>query len=96
MSHLIRIEIITLADALRVLRARAEQDGATTRADRATAYGVSSSSLGELERGERLATDDEAAALAAYVESAGILIRNADGEQPIGSLPLTPPAEEGG
>ena len=91
---LIRTEIETVVEAMSILSARAAvTDSATTRAARATAYGLHASALADLETGARLPTVEEAAAIDAWCDGAAVLLRDADGVKGIGSLPLTAPED---
>lgn len=91
---LIRTEVETVAEALSFFAARvAITDSATTRAARATAYGLHASALSDLETGVRVPTAEEAAAIDAWCDGAHVLLRDADGVKGIASLPLTAPED---
>lgn len=85
---MIRVNVDSVAGLMGVLSARAKTLGASTRAERATLYGLSSSALADLENGDRAPTAEERDAL--FEAFAGLGVSYYPGH--LAALPAAEPA----
>lgn len=83
----LRVDVDSIKGLFGIMSARASILGATTRAARATLYGMSEASLSELEPGNRVPTEDEITEISGAFTVLGMSMY----PDAIASLPATQP-----
>jgi len=87
MQAYLRVNVDSIKGLFGLMSARASTLGSTTRAARATLYGMSESALGDLEPGNRVPTADEIEEISSAFTALGMSMYPDD----IASLPATQP-----
>lgn len=87
MQAYLRVNVDSIKGLFGLMSARASTLGSTTRAARATLYGMSESALSDLEPGNRVPTSDEVTEISGAFTALGMSMYPDD----IASLPATQP-----